>query len=408
MFRKLLLSSLLAAALAFSAGSRAQGIRIAVVGPMAYVQGENHWAGAEMARDEINQAGGIAVGGARRPIELLRVDTNEIQSVADATFAAETVISRDKADFLVGGFRSEAVLAMQEIAMNHRKLFLGVGSAHGKLGQNVQARYERYKYWFMVYPTKSADLGRTLFAVLDSIADQVRRERKKETPRVAIFAERAAWTEPIIKAVQENLPKLRMEAAGVWQTTERSTDVSGELEAIKRAGADIVFTLVSGPLGGTLGRQMGEQNSPAAAFGINVEAQKDSFWNATGGKAGHVAMPDTYADVEITPKTIAFLKEFRARYKRSPGYTAATYDAVMILKSAIEQAGSTDADKLVAVIEKMEHVGSAATASWDKNHDLIWAEGKTAGIAVQWQDGQKVPFWPPQVKGMKPFRLPVP
>jgi hypothetical protein len=32
--------------------------------------------------------------------------------------------------------------------------------------------------------------------------------------------------------------------------------------------------------------------------------------------------------------------------------------------------------------------------------------GTTAGIAVQWQDGQKVPFWPPTVKGMKSFKLP--
>jgi hypothetical protein len=32
--------------------------------------------------------------------------------------------------------------------------------------------------------------------------------------------------------------------------------------------------------------------------------------------------------------------------------------------------------------------------------------GTTAGIAVQWQDGKKVPFWPPQVKGMQPFKMP--
>jgi hypothetical protein len=28
------------------------------------------------------------------------------------------------------------------------------------------------------------------------------------------------------------------------------------------------------------------------------------------------------------------------------------------------------------------------------------------GIGVQWQDGKKVAFWPPQVKGVQPFRLP--
>jgi branched-chain amino acid transport system substrate-binding protein len=67
----------------------AQGtIKIAILGPMAFVQGENHWAGAEMARDEINKAGGINVGGRRMQIELIRADTNEIQQVPDATNAA--------------------------------------------------------------------------------------------------------------------------------------------------------------------------------------------------------------------------------------------------------------------------------------------------------------------------------
>ena len=82
-----------------------------------------------MARDEINAAGGIKVGGKARKIELVRVDTNEMVSPGDATNAMERAITREKADFLVGGFRSEAVLAMQEIAMDYKKLFLGCGAA---------------------------------------------------------------------------------------------------------------------------------------------------------------------------------------------------------------------------------------------------------------------------------------
>ncbi len=78
----------------------------------------------------------------------------------------------------------------------------------------------------------------------------------------------------------------------------------------------------------------------------------------------------------------------------------------MLLKEAIEKVGSTDADKLVAFIEKVEHVGTGAVATFDKRHDLVWAVGKTSGIAVQWQEGKKVPFWPPDIKGMQPFKMP--
>lgn len=403
-----MLRSLAAVLLAIVSGTAiAQGtIRIGVLGPMNFVQGEHHWNGAQMAADEINKGGGISVGGKRMQVELIRGDTNEIQSVPDATNTIERVITRDKADFLVGGFRSEAVLAMQEVAMDYKKIFLGVGAAHSKLGLNVEQNYDRYKYWFRASPVKDLDLARTLFAVLGSIGQQIRADLKTETPKVALLAEKAVWTEGLIGAAQKTLPALKMEVVGLWQPSAVATDVTAELAAIDRSGAQIVFTMLSGPVGIVVGRQMGERNMKAVAWGINVEGQKEEFWQATAGKANFVSTLDTYAEVEMTPKTIPFVKAYEARYKKFPTYTAATYDAIHVLKAAIEQAGTTDADKLVPVLEKMEHVGTGAVATYDKRHDLVWAVGKTAGIAVQWQDGKKVPFWPPQVKGMKPFKLP--
>jgi branched-chain amino acid transport system substrate-binding protein len=391
----------------FSGAALAQGtIKFAILGPMAFVQGEHHWNGAEMARDEINKAGGINVGGKRMMVELIRGDTNEIQSVPDATNTIERVITRDKADFLVGGFRSEAVLAMQEVAMDYKKLFLGVGAAHSKLGLNVEQNYERYKYWFRASPTKDVDLARTLFAVLGTIGQQIRTDLKTETPKVAILAEKAVWTEGLVAAAQKTLPALKMEVVGLWQPSAVATDVTAELSAIERTGAQIVFTMLSGPVGIVVGRQMGERSMKAVAWGINVEGQKEEFWQAAAGKAQFVSTLDTYAEVEMTPKTIPFVKAYQTRFKKFPTYTAATYDAIHVIKAAIEQAGTTNADKLVPIIEKMEHVGTGSTASYDKRHDLNWAVGKTAGIAVQWQDGKKVPFWPPQVKGMQPFKMP--
>ena len=386
--------------------AHAQTVKIAILGPMAFVQGENHWAGAEMARDEINKAGGVNVGGKRMQIELIRADTNEMTSVPDATNAVERVITRDKADFLIGGFRSEAVLAMQEVAMDYKKIFLGAGAAHSKLGLNVEQNYNRYKYWFRYTPTKDLDLARTLFAVMNSIGQQVRSELKTDTPKVALLAEKAVWTEGLIAAAQKNLPAMKMEVVGLWQPSATATDVTAELSAIDRSGAHIVFTMLSGPVGIVVGRQMGERNMKAVAWGINVEGQKDEFWKAAAGKAQFVSTLDTYAEVEMTPKTIPFVRAFKQRYNKAPTYNAATYDAIMFLKAAIEQVGSLDADKLVDAMEKAEHVGTGSIVTFDKRHDLVWAVGKTAGIAVQWQDGKKVPFWPPNVKGMQPFKMP--
>jgi len=339
-------------------------------------------------------------------IELVRGDTNEMGSVPDATNTVERVITRDKADFLVGGFRSEAVLAMQEVAMDYKKIFLGAGAAHSKLGINVEQNYDRYKYWFRITPVKDVDLVRTTFAVLATVAGQMRKQLNKPSPKVAILAEKAVWVEGIVAAAQKNLPAMKMEVVGVWQPSAVATDVTAELSAIERAGADIVFTLLSGPVGIVVGRQMGERGMKSIAFGINVEAQKDAFWQAAAGKANYVSTLDTYAKVQMTPKTIDFVNAFEKRFGKSPTYNAGTHDAIYLLKEAIEQAGTTDADKLVAAMEKISFTGAAGVVEFDKRHDPVWGPGKSTGIAVQWQDGKKVPFWPPQIPGMQPFKMP--
>src|SRR5256884_7582935 len=402
----MLRSALLAVTLALVASvAAAQGtVKIAILGPMAFVQGENHWAGVEMARDEINKAGGINVGGKRMQIELVRADANEIQSVPDATNAIERVITRDKADFLIGGFRSEAVLAMQEVAMDYKKIFLGAGAAHSKLGLNVEQNYERYKYWFRVTPVKDVDLARTLFAVMNSIGQQIRTDLRTDAPKVAILAEKAVWTEALVAAAQKNLPAMKMEVVGTWQPSATATDVTAELSAIDRSGAHIVFTMLSWPVGISVGRQMGERNMKAVAWGINVEGQKAEFWQATAGKAQYVSTLDTYSEAEMTPKTIPFVRAFKERFKKAPTYNAATYDAIMILKAAIEQAGSTEADKLVPVIEKMEHVGTAGAHTWGKGPDLGWGVGGAAGVAGGREGGREGGVLAPDGWGAEAFK----
>ena len=111
----------------------AKTIKIGVIGPMQFVQGKGHWNGATMAAEEINARGGVKVGDKKMKIELVKADSNEFLSITDATNAMELLMTRDKVDFVVGGFRSEAVLAMQDIAMEYKKIFIGCGAAHPEL-----------------------------------------------------------------------------------------------------------------------------------------------------------------------------------------------------------------------------------------------------------------------------------
>src|SRR4029078_9485675 len=95
-------------------------------------------------------------------------------------------------------------------------------------------------------------------------------------------------------AAQKNLPALKMEVVGTWQPSAVATDVTAELSAIDRAGAHIVFTMLSGPVGISVGRQMGERGMKAVAWGINVEGQKEEFLQGGAGQAQLVRELDPY------------------------------------------------------------------------------------------------------------------
>ncbi len=158
----MLLVACLVVVMCFPAWGRT--IKIGVIGPMNFIQGKGHWNGAIMAAEEINAKGGVQVGKEKMKIELVKADSNEFLNVTDATNAMERLMTQDKVDFVVGGFRTEAVLAMQDIAMDYKKIFIGCGAAHPELCLRVAKDYNRYKYWFRGTPFNSNYLVAVCFA----------------------------------------------------------------------------------------------------------------------------------------------------------------------------------------------------------------------------------------------------
>jgi len=411
--------------LTLSLAVEARTIKIGVIGPMNFVQGKQHWNGATMAAEELNAKGGVQVGKEKMKIELVKADSNEALNVTDATNAMERLLTSDKVDFVVGGFRTEAVLAMQDIAMDNKKIFIGCGAAHPELCLRVAKDYNRYKYFFRGTPFNSGYLVRTSFAHIGLAGAVLKKELNLPMVKVAIVAEKAVWADPMVEAAKGAIPKMGMEVVGVWRPSSNATDVNAELSAIQQSGAHLIFTMFSGSVGIPFARQAGELKIPAIQVGINVEAQKDGFWEATKGMGNYVFTMNTYArGIEYNELTKPFMDTYIKRFGETPAYTADTYSAIIhSLAPAIEAVGSLDADKIVAYMETHEVLGPAGKLKYEKDaqgkptHDLTWGPGYLTSLGVQWQDGKLVGVWPnkwvpapgaPEVtyKGMVPLKLP--
>ncbi|MGB5748306.1 MAG: ABC transporter substrate-binding protein [Desulfobacterales bacterium] len=402
----------------------AKTIKIGVIGPMQFVQGKGHWNGAVMAAEEINAKGGVKVGDKKMKIELVKADSNEFLNVTDATNAMERLMSRDRVDFVVGGFRSEAVLAMQDIAMDYKKIFIGCGAAHPELCTRVANDYDTYKYFFRGTPFNSSFLVRTAFIQMATVGAILKKSLNIPKIRVAVVAEKAMWADPLIPAAQGFIPKLGMEISGVWRPSPVATDVMAELSAIQRADTQVILTFFSSSVGIPFARQAGELKIPAAQVGINVEAQKEGFWQATQGQGNYVMTLNTYnSNVEVNELTKPFLDAYVKRFGEEATYTADTYSAIKhSIVPAIEMTGTLDADRLVKVLEVREYLVPAGKVAYIKDeqgrplHDLKWGPGYLTSLGVQWQDGKQQGVWPnkwvaakgaPEVtyKGIVPYKI---
>jgi len=216
-----------------------------------------------------------------------------------------------------------------------------------------------------------------------------------------------------------------MEVAGVWRPSPVATDVTAELTAIERSGAHIIFTVFSSSVGIPFARQAGELKIPAMQVGINVEASKDGFWQATRGMGNYVITMATYArNVESNENTKAFIEGYMKRFGETPTYTSSTYDAIVYtLVPSIERTGTLDPDMLVAFLEEYEYKSATTLIKYMKDsqgrhlHDITWGPGFATGVAIQWQDGKLLGVWPnkwkltpdsPEVtyKGVVPIKIP--
>jgi branched-chain amino acid transport system substrate-binding protein len=400
-------------------------IKVGVIGPMNFMQGKGHWNGATMAAEEINAKGGVQVGQKKMMIELVKADSNEFLNLTDATNAMERLMTQDKVNFVVGGFRTEAVMAMQDIAMDYKKIFIGCGAAHPELCERVAKDYNKYKYFFRGTPFNSTFLGQTSFIHLGTVGAILKKSLNLPQVKIAVVGEKAMWTEPMIKAAEGTIPKMGMESAGVWQPSPVATDVTAELSAIQRSGDHIIFTIFSSSVGIPFARQAGELKIPAVQVGINVEAQKDGFWQATQGMGNYVMTLNTYArGVEYNELTAPFVDTYLKRFGETPTYNADTYAAIKYaIVPAIEKTATLDVDKLVAFMENDEHMVPSGKVAYLKDaqgralHELRWGPGYLTSLGVQWQDGELKGVWPnqwkvtpeaPEVtyKGIVPYKIP--
>jgi branched-chain amino acid transport system substrate-binding protein len=317
--------------------------------------------------------------------------------------AVEKAITADGIDFFIGMNRSEAAFAVMEVCADHKTIFVN-GAASPLICDTVKNDYERYKYIFRDVPLSSEQVHSRLGLLHCHFAAAIlKKELGIEKPKVAIFMEKLAWTEPMQEDAVKELPEMGLEVAGMWLVSSTATDVTAELLAIRDAGAHIIYQGMCGPVNVVFTKQWAGLEIPAVVVGTNGEAMLSTFWETTEGACNYASTWDVPLSVGVpaTAKTLPFADEYKERYGEPPGsYSGIGSCGVESLVAGIELAGTTDPEAIIKALETHEVITVNGNYKWDKaSHELSFGPGYVVYIGNQWRDGERVCVWPVEYEG---------
>jgi branched-chain amino acid transport system substrate-binding protein len=368
-----------------------------------------------LAVEEINAAGGVNVGGQKRPFKIEVIDTRDLEPgvpVSEALLAVEKLILEKKADFIVGGpIRSEAGLAAMDLLSKYKKIsILTTGVLTPKYHARVAENYDKYKYLFRITgEAKWIAIGEQVPALLQI-------GEKFDVNRVFIMIQDVAHARAfggIFAKVMASKGWTVIGKPEIYPTG--TTDFSMGLLKARREKAQVIIICMDMPESSILLKQWYDLKVPALPFGsIIAAAEQPGFWKATEGK-GEYTLANVVnagnAPSNATPWTMKFVNAYKNRWGLEPeGYgTSSSYQAVYVLKSAIEKAGTLDSDAVVKALEATDMEGVYGRIRFDpKSHQVIPSldpkEG-AVGTIFQWQAGKRVAVFPQSI-AMGEIQLP--
>lgn len=401
---------MIAAALMLAPAAPAVAAEPIVIGaPLstAFLYGWDAERGMKLAVEEINAAGGVKVGDAKRPFELEVIDTRDLEPgvpVSEALLAMEKLILQKDADFIVGGpVRSEAALAAMPLLSKYKKVsILTTGSLTPKYHAMVAKHPEQFKYCFRISGEAKWMVMGELVPCLMNIGKQF------DLKKLYIMVQDVAHARAGGKILQKVMAKKGWEVLGdpvVYPTG--ATDFSMGLLDAKKRGADVIIIWMDMPETSILLKQWYDLKVPALPFGTIISAaEQPGFWEATEGK-GEYCLANVVnagnAPSQATEWTMKFVNAYKQKYGLEPeGYgTSSSYMAVYTLKDAIERAGSLDPDKVVEAMKKTDLMGVYGRVRFDPQTNQIIPsldpEEGAVGTIFQWQDGKRVVVFPPAI-----------
>lgn len=303
--------------------------------------------GAEIAIDEINEAGGVKVGDKTLTLKLEFADD---EASGDTAMAAYNNLMDKGIQALLGTVTSGAGLAIAEHT-SADGIFQITPSGTAK---DLTAYDNAFRLCFTdpVQGVTMADyavktLGLTKIAVIYNNSDE--------------------YSTGVMQAFVDEVKKLGGEIVDSEAFAADTVDFTTQLTSIKGTDAQIIFAPV-------YYQEAAYITTQASELGINLPFIGSDGWDGVLAKVvdpnvleGAVFLSPFFA-TNPDPAIQAFTKKYKEKYDAVPDQFAADgYDSIYVIKAALEKAGSTESADLIKAMTEIEVKGITGTVTFDAN-----------------------------------------
>lgn len=361
--RKTMLAFASAAAMAIAFAGAAQAeLKIATAGPMTgpYASfGDQMKRGAEMAVADLNAAGGVL--GQQLSLSIGDDACDPKQAVAVANkFVSDGVV------FVAGHFCSGSSIPASKVYEEEGMLQISPASTNPKLtdegGDNVFRVCGRDDQQGIVAGNMLAD----------DYGDK----------KIAILHDKTAYGKGLADETKKQLNKRGITETMYEAYTAQEKDYTAVVSKMKAAGIDVFYVGGYHTEAGLMIRQAREQG-----YGVQLVSGDalvtDEFWKITGD-SGQGTLMTFSPDPRKNPDAAPIVKKFRDGGYEPEGYTLYTYGAIQAWAQAVEKAGSTDLEKVIASLRSNKFNTVLGSIGFDMKGDVtapgyvwyIWDKGQ--------------------------------
>jgi branched-chain amino acid transport system substrate-binding protein len=297
--------------------------------------------GAELWRDEVNDAGGLKVGNKHYKIRYVTYDDQSQGGRIQQLYTR--LIVQDKSQFLFSPYSSGLTVPAAVVTEQYGIPMLDSGGAEPKIFELGNK--------YLIQVLTSAD--HYLSGAIDELAT------KDPHAKVAFVYSDDPFSKAVAGAAREQAKKEGFTIVLDESYAPSTTDFSPIINKVISSSADALLGGGHYTDGATLARQMHDQKANLKYVSLLVAPDSPEF-ASLGPAAYGITVPSQW-EIQATykpqfgPTGAEFVKAFESKFKAQPDYHSATgYSCGLLLQHAIEQTGSIDAGKVVEALNAMD------------------------------------------------------